>query len=201
MVRTIGASGTVGITGLLGAIGAIGAIGLSGCGSKAPATGGGPTDADFAVCSGTPAVPYAPGMSVLSASGAYAVAIESAVTTTSSGMVSSPAIGFTTFTVSVTAVGDGGLDAGAVVDAGGVLPDGLTMTTPAVPTDVPYNPYMPVHMHGGSTVPAAAALGDGTFSVSDFDFIMGGYWQLYMNVVPSAGVSDRVTFLLCIPDD
>jgi hypothetical protein len=175
--------------------------GLSfGCGpSTATVTAPLTTDADFSVCAGTKAVHYVPGMNVLSASGAYRVAIQTAATDQGSGApVPTAAIGYDTFTVAVTFVADGG----AGSDAGTPLPDGLTMTTPPIsPSALPADPYMPVHKHGASTVPTITAQGGGEFSVAAIDFFMGGYWQLYLDLTPPAGGADQVTFDICIPDD
>lgn len=173
---------------------------LIGCGSKDTSGVGGSlsfTDADFSVCSGTPAVRFKPGVSVVSTSGAYRVAIESAVTDPggAAAEVATAAIGYDTFTMAVTSIADGG------VDAGTPAPDGLTMTTPAVPGSVPADPYMPMHGHGASTVPAITAEGGGLFSVAAIDFFMGGYWQLYLDLTPAGGAVDPVTFDVCIPDD
>ena len=172
----------------------------AGCGSKETSGTSGPlsfTDADFSVCSGTPALRVTPGLSVLSASGAYRVAIETAVTNQGSGaaQVSTAAIGYATFTMTVTSTADGGADAGAPA------PDGLTMSPPAVPASVPADPYMPLHGHGASTVPAITAQGAGLFNVAAVDFFMAGYWQLYLDLIPPAGAADPVTFNICIPDD
>ena len=155
------------------------------------------TDADFSVCSGTPAVRVTPGLSVVSTSGAYRVAIESAVTDQGAGAapVTAAAIGYDTFTMAVTSVVDGGVDAGAPA------PDGLMLTTPAISGSVPADPYMPQHGHGASTVPAITAQGGGLFSVAAIDFFMGGYWQLYLDLTPSSGAADPVTFDICIPSD
>ena len=144
----------------------LGAAGASaGCGSKtATVIGQISTDADFSVCSGTPAVRYAPGISVLSASGAYRVAIETASTDQASGApVPTAAIGYDTFTLAVTSVADGG----AGSDAGTPAPDGLTMATPPIGgSGEPADPYMPQHGHGASTVPTVTAQGGGAFSVA-----------------------------------
>jgi hypothetical protein len=183
-------------------LGAAAVAGLAGCGSTAPAAGVGSTDADFSACVGSPAVKYTPGMSVLSASGAYAASIESAVSEVSGGLeVPVPAIGIVAFTVAVTSAGDGGLDAGASFDAGASVPAALSMSAPGIPGAVPGNPWMPVHGHGGSTAVEIAPLGQGVFSVTNVNFIMGGYWQLYLDLVPTSGAADLVTFQICIPDD
>jgi hypothetical protein len=173
---------------------------VAGCGSKtATVTGPISTDADFSVCSGTPAVHYAPGISVVSESGAYRAAIAMASTDQVSGPpVPTAAIGYDTFTVTVTAVTDGG--AGA--DAGAPSPEGLTMTTPSIGgTGKPADPFMPVHGHGAATVPTITAQGGGAFSVAAIDFFMAGYWELYLNLTPPGGAADPLTFKLCIPDD
>jgi hypothetical protein len=180
----------------------LGAAGASaGCGSKTATVTGqiSSTDADFSVCSGTPAVRYAPGISVLSASGVYRAAIETASTDQGSGApVPTAAIGYDTFTVAVTSVADGG----AGSDAGTPPPDGLTMATPPIGgSGEPADPYMPQHGHGASTVPTVTAQGGGAFSVAAIDFFMGGYWELYLQLAPPGGSVDPLTFKICIPDD
>jgi hypothetical protein len=151
-------------------------------------------DASFAVCSGTPAVPFTPGLSAVSASGTYRVTIQDATATDATGGTTPGAgIGHDTFTVAVTPAADGGAAAST---------DGVTMGVPAVPGDVPADPYMPVHKHGGATIPAVAAQGGGVFAVSGIDFFMSGYWELYLTLqAPGAATADRVTFSICIPAD
>jgi hypothetical protein len=171
-----------------------------GCGSKtATVTVPLGMDADFSVCSGTPAVHYAPGISVLSESGIYRAAIEAASTDQASGApVPTAAIGYDTFTVTVTAVTDGG----AGSDAGAPPPEGLTMTTPSLGGNgKPADPFMPQHGHGAATVPTIAAQGGGSFSVAAIDFFMAGYWELYLNLTPPGGAPDPLTFKICIPVD
>lgn len=168
------------------------AAGCGSAGSAKPDGGSAGHDADFSVCSGTPAIPYAPGMSVLSASGAYRATISSASTADSSG-ASTPtaAIGLATLTVGIATAADGGAAAGDV-----------TMTVPPSPAQVPADPYMPVHKHGASTSPVVAAQGGGAFGVSNVDFFMGGFWELYLDLqAPGASSTDRVTFQICIPTD
>jgi hypothetical protein len=178
---------------------AVCALAALGCGSKtttvtAPLS----MDADFSVCSGTPGVHYAPGIGVLSASGAYRATIEAASLDQDAGApVSTVAIGYDTFTVTVASVTDGGVGA----DAGSPPPDGLTMTTPAIPASVPADPFMPQHGHGAATVPTITPQGGGQFSVAKIDFFMGGYWQLYLDLTPPGGAADRLTFEICIPTD
>jgi hypothetical protein len=167
--------------------------GSMGC-SKSPAGSSTPTDADFSVCSGTPAVRFTPGMSVTSASGAYNVSIESALTVLDDGStIPIAAIGNDTFSVSVTMVAAGGADAGATAASGGDAPAGLNMTSTSLP-------WMPVHMHGASDLPTVTAQSGG-FSVAGIDFFMGGYWQLPLNLVPAGGAADTALFSICIPDD
>jgi hypothetical protein len=180
----------------------LGAAGASaGCGSKtATVTGQISTDADFSVCSGTPAVRYAPGISVLSDSGAYRAAIVTASTDQGSAApVPTAAIGYDTFTLAVTSVTDGG----AGSDAGAPAPDGLTMTMPAIggTSGKPADPFMPQHGHGAATVPTVTAQGGGAFSVAAIDFFMAGYWELYLDLTPPGAAADPLTFKICIPDD
>lgn len=170
---------------------------LAGCGSggsaKPDATAGG-HDADFAVCAGTPAVPYTPGLSVVSASGSYRATLQSASTVDNAGASTATAgIGHATFGVAVTASSDGGPGASA---------DGVAMTIPPSPAEVPADPYMPVHKHGASTIPTITGQSGGLFTVADVDFFMGGYWELYLDLAPpGASATDRVTFQICIPTD
>lgn len=171
----------------------------AGCGSKAAMPGSATpfTDADFAVCEGTPAVHYAPGVSAVSASGAYRASLQTASTNQEGATpVPTAAIGLDTFTIAVTlAPGDGGADAGVPV------PDDLVVTAPPKTQTIPADPYMPIHGHGGSTVPAITAMGGGVYSVGNLDFFMGGYWDLYLNLTPAGGTADLVTFPICIPTD
>jgi hypothetical protein len=181
------------------------ALGLSlaaaaaGCGSKAPASPPPPpiTDADFAVCDGTPAVRYAPGISALSASGAYRATLVAAATDQGGATpVPTAAVGRGSFTVAITlAPGDAGADAGAPA------PDDLAVAPPPRTPTIPADPYMPVHLHGGSTVPVISPMGGGVYGVGNLDFFMGGYWDLYLDLTPPGGTADMVTFQLCIPDD
>ncbi|HVT08733.1 MAG TPA: hypothetical protein VHO67_14850 [Polyangia bacterium] len=169
----------------------------AGCGGGANSAGTGGTsgrDASFAVCSGTPAVPFTPGLSALSASGAYRVTIQDATATDATGATTPGAgIGHDTFTVAVGPAADGGVAAPI---------DGMTMGVPSIPGEVPADPYMPVHKHGGATIPAVAAQGGGVFAVSGIDFFMSGYWELYLALqARGAATADRVTFSICIPAD
>jgi hypothetical protein len=170
------------------------------CGSKAATSTATllPTDADFVACEGTPAVRFAPGVSVVSASGAYRATLETASTDQGGNTpVSTAAIGFDTFTISVNVVGDGGVAS----DAGLAAPDDLAMAAPPKTQAIPADPYMPLHGHGGSTIPAITAQGSGLYSVGDLDFFMGGYWELFLDLTPPGGTADLVTFPICIPDD
>ena len=170
------------------------------CGSKAATRSATllSTDADFVVCEGTPAVRFAPGVSVVSASGAYRATLETASTDQGGNTpVPTAAIGFDTFTISVNVVADGGVAS----DAGLAAPDDLTMAAPPKTQAIPADPYMPLHGHGGSTIPAITAQGSGLYSVGDLDFFMGGYWELFLDLTPPGGTADLVTFPICIPDD
>jgi hypothetical protein len=173
-------------------------VGAAGCQSTAATNAPPPiTDADFAVCEGTPAVHYAPGVSVVSASGAYRASLRTASTDQGGATpVLTAAIGLDTFTVAVTMVAG---DAGA--DAGVPAPGDLVMAAPPKTQTIPADPYMPIHGHGGSTLPTITAMGGGLYSVANLDFFMGGYWDLYLNLTPAGGTPDLVTFPICIPDE
>ncbi len=176
------------------------ALGLAaGCGAKSSSvTSPLDVDADFSVCASSPdAVHYAPGISVLSASGAYQATITSASTDQGGGSpYPTAAVGYDTFSVAVTMAAAGG-----AADAGVPAPDGLVMAPPPTSPTYPADPYMPLHGHGASTVPTITAQGGGVYSVSQIDFFMGGYWELYLDLTPPGGAADPLTFKLCIPDD
>lgn len=171
---------------------------LLGCSPGTSKGSGGLTsqDADFSVCSGTPAVRFSPGVTVASTSGAYVLTMQSAVTTQAVGPdLPTAAIGYDDFVMTVTSASSG-------ADGGAPAPDGLVMTTPPISGAYPADPYMPMHMHGASTIPAITAQGNGQYSVANLDFFMGGYWQLYLDLTPpGAAAADPVTFNVCIPDD
>ena len=157
---------------------AAGAIAFAGCGSDAPQSDGGMhMDADFATCVDTPAVPYTPGMMVTSTSGAYVVALVSAVTD-GTPPIPSPEIGLDTFVVAVT-------------DAASGLPADVTLTA--------QRPTMPRHGHGAPIDPVVTPGDPGTFTISMLKFIMGGYWELKLDLQPTTGAADRATFAICVP--
>ena len=152
---------------------------LAGCSSDAQLTldAGGPTDADFAVCEGTPAVTYMPGMLVMSTSGAYVGTLVSAET---AGMppVAVPEVGLGTWVVSVT-------------DAAGGTPAAVTMTAE--------RPWMPLHGHGATTYPLVTPGEPGVFTVSGMSFFMAGYWEVKLDLQPTSGAADKLTFAICVP--
>jgi hypothetical protein len=152
---------------------------VAGCGSDAHQhTDAGVTgDADFSVCEGTPAVIYAPGISVTSTGGGYVATLLSATTATTPP-VNTPEIGWGTWVVSIT-------------DAGGNPAAGLTMTAE--------RPEMPRHGHGATTYPVVTPGDPGTFTVSEINFFMAGYWTLQLNLMPASGAADDVVFAICIP--
>jgi hypothetical protein len=146
----------------------------------------------------TPAVRFVPGVSVLSASGAYRASLQTASTDQGGAKpVATAAVGLDTFTVAITlAPGDGGAS-----DAGAPAPDDLGVAAPPKTQTIPADPYMPIHGHGGSTVPAITPLGGGVYTVGNLDFFMAGYWDLYLDLTPAGGTPDLVTFPICIPSD
>jgi len=149
---------------------------LAGCGSD-----GQQVDAivpDFSVCLDTPAIPYEPGIFVTSRLGGYRVTLVSAVKD-GPPMVDSPQIGKNnTWVVSVT-------------DATGGIPAEVTLTAE--------RPWMPRHNHGAFDYPVVTPGETGMFTISKIDFIMAGYWQLKLNLVPASGDPDDATFLICVP--
>ena len=155
---------------------------LSGCSSdadfKPDAAGPGPTDADFAVCQGTPAVTYVPGMHVTSTSGAYVGTLVSAETA-GTPPVPAPEVGLGTWVVSVT-------DAAAEG-----TPSNVTMTAE--------RPWMPLHGHGATTYPLVTPGAPGVFTVSGMSFFMAGYWEVKLDLQPTSGAADKLTFAICVP--
>jgi hypothetical protein len=157
---------------------AAGASALAGCGSSAQLTDGGmQMDADFTVCEGTPAVMYTPGMTVTSTSGAYVATLVSAVTD-GTPPINTPEVGTDTFVVSFT-------------DAASGMPASVAMTA--------QRPTMPLHGHGAPNTPVVTAGDPGTFTISKIGFIMAGYWELKLDLQPTAGAADHVTFAICVP--
>jgi len=156
---------------------AAGASAFAGCGSDAQQTDAGmQMDADFTVCQDTPAVMYTPGMTVTSTSGAYVAALVSAVTE-GNPPVNGPEVGTDTFVVSVT-------------DAASGMPAPVMMTA--------QRPTMPLHGHGATNFPVVTPGDPGTFTISEIGFFMAGYWELKLDLQPSAGAADRVTFAICV---
>jgi hypothetical protein len=158
------------------------ALALVGCGGGNANPDAAPHDANFTVCAGYDAGPYASGAMMVSASGAYTVTLVS-VEAATNPPVTTLAVGLNTFTVTVR-------------DAGGGAPAGLAMTSE--------KPFMPKHNHGASTFPAVADQGDGTFVVSAINFFMPGYWELTLNLLPpgvgdGGAPADKVVLPLCVP--
>jgi hypothetical protein len=153
------------------------------CGGGGATSDGGASDATFAVCAGYDASAYMDGYVATSKAGAYTVTLVSVVAMPQEGgaEVSTPAVGYNTFTVSVR-------------DAGGAAPVGLTMTAE--------KPFMPKHNHGAATFPVVTDRGDGTFEVSAINFFMPGYWEQTLNLSPAAGAggtADEVVLSICVP--
>lgn len=162
----------------LASIVAAGAIAVAGCGSDAQQTDAGmQMDADFTVCQDTPAVMYTPGMTVTSTAGTYVAALVSAVTE-GNPPVDGPEVGTDTFVVSVT-------------DAASGMPASVTLTA--------QRPTMPLHGHGAPNFPVVTPGDPGTFTISEIGFFMAGYWELKLDLQPSAGAADHVTFAICVP--
>jgi hypothetical protein len=124
----------------------------------------------------TRAIPYSPGMTRDSASGAFTVTLASVVTTPPEGpAVDHPAIGPATWTLDVT-------------DANGAsVPDGTTLR--AVPA-------MPDHTHPPPTL-TATPTGQGGYTL-DLNLFMGGFWTVTFTIEPASGSSDTAVFPLCV---
>ncbi len=84
----------------------------------------------------------------------------------------------------------------ALRDSSGQPVTGATLTAPAMVSGH-LNPYMPDHQHGPPVPPQVTANSDGTFTVSNLDFFMGGLWQVTLDA-QSGSVSDSTTFSFCI---
>ena len=135
-------------------------------------------DADFAVCEGTPAVTYTQGIMVTSTSGAYAATLVSAVTE-GTPPIPMPEVGLGTWVVSLTDVASG-------------MPAADVALTAQRPT-------MPLHGHGASNFPEVTPGDPGTFTIAKLNFFMAGYWELKLDLQPTTGAADRVTFAICVP--
>jgi hypothetical protein len=154
----------------------VGAAMLAGCGSDSQQVDAGAPD--FSVCLDSPAVMYAPGIFVTSRLGGYIATLVSAVRE-GPPIVDSPQIGKNnTWVVAVT-------------DA--------TAGTPADVTLTAERPWMPKHNHGATDYPVVTPGDPGTYTISKIDFIMAGYWQLKLNLVPASGDPDDATFSICVP--
>jgi hypothetical protein len=173
---------------LAAAVACVGLLGVAGCSSKSE----GATDADipagdFDTCAGADAGPYSPGMTTTSKSGSW-IATLASVTTTSSGAppVDAPAVGLSTFTLSIAS-------------AAGGSPSGLSVTAE--------KPYMPFHRHSAATVPVVMDRGDGTFVISKINFFMHGYFEITLDlrVEPTGGddagtpAADAIVLPICVP--
>ena len=161
----------------------VAAITVAGCGDDASRADGGLTsrDADFSNCKDTPAVPYMAGWTVTSTAGTYVGTVVSAVTQPSATTAGAdhPEVGLGDWVVTVTAAADGS-------------PADVTMTAE--------KPWMPRHGHGSDTVPTVAPGAPGMFTVTKIDFFMPGYWQVKLDLQPTAGGdADQLTFNVCIP--
>jgi hypothetical protein len=159
------------VFGILSAF-AVSTAGAAGCGSDH-----GGHDPDFVVCEGTPAVKYTPGIFVTSTSGAYRATLDSAITV-GPPAADSPEVGWGTWVVSVT-------------DAAAGTPADVSVTAE--------RPWMPRHGHGATTYPVVTPGVPGTFTVSEINFFMAGYWELSLNLTPPGGVPDDAAFAICIP--
>jgi hypothetical protein len=123
-------------------------------------------------------------MTAVSRSGDWRAELLSANTDTTAGTVDGAAIGTSNWMVEISPAADAGAADGGAGDL-------------QVKAE---KPYMPIHMHGASVPPDVTAAGDGTYTVSDIDFIMAGYWQVTLDLQSGgAAAADPVVFSICIP--
>ena len=149
-----------------------------GCGSHGQPQDGGMQDADFVQCADSPAVVYMPGLIATSTSGAYLATLVSAKTDLSDGTsINTAASGLDTWVVTIS-------------DAVAGTPADVTMTAE--------RPWMPKHNHGATTYPAVTTGDPGMFTVSAMNLFMLGYWQEVLDLQPTSGAADKVTFAICI---
>jgi hypothetical protein len=118
----------------------------------------------------TRAIPYAPGLSRPSDSGAFTAVLVDSVP-------GPPIKGSNDWTV-------------RILDGGGNPVDGLTVTA---------LPKMPDHVHPTSVVPVVTAKGGGVYDLAPVYLFMPGYWVVTLTLQPASGPSDTVTFPVCIP--
>ena len=138
-------------------------------------------DGAFVACANTPAVAYQPGITAVSRSGTWQAELLSASTDTTSGTVDGAAVGLSTWTVDLSPAADAG------TADGGADPQ---VTAP--------KPYMPIHVHFAPTMPTVVANGGGTYTVSEIDFFMSGYFQVTLNVNSGGTTADPIVFNICI---
>jgi hypothetical protein len=134
------------------------------------------------------------GLVEASKSGAFTATLVS-ITSEDTPPIDGPVVGYATLSV-------------AIVEAGGAVPAGLTVTAE--------KPYMPVHRHSASTFPAVADTGGGTFAVSMVHFFMPGDFEVTLDLQPASGSTDggaldadadagapvprpKVVFAICVP--
>ncbi len=78
-----------------------------------------------------------------------------------------------------------------MTDAAGGAPAAVTMTAE--------RPWMPLHGHGATTFPLVTPGAPGVFTVSGMSFFMAGYWEVKLDLQPTSGAADKLTFAICVP--
>jgi hypothetical protein len=143
--------------------------GVVGCGS--PSSASPDTSSELSSCSSeTRAIPYTPGLSRPSTSGALtAVLVKSDP--------GPPIKGTNTWTLKI-------------VDANGAPQDGLSITTVA---------NMPDHNHPPGVVPVVTDEGGGVYEATPVYLFMAGYWEVTFSWTPQNGAKESVMFPICIP--
>jgi hypothetical protein len=118
----------------------------------------------------TRAIPYAPGLSRTSDSGAFTAVLVDSVP-------GPPIKGTNDWTI-------------RILDASGNPVAGLALT--AVPK-------MPDHTHPTSVFPVVTDKGGGLYDLAPVYLFMPGYWTVTLTLPLASGSSDTVVFPICIP--
>jgi hypothetical protein len=161
-------------------------------------SGAAPVDADFVTCTAEPrATPYAPGMQVTSANGAFILKLLSNTFTDSSGTKDEAFV-----------KGN---------DAWSVEIDQATTMAPMNGLSISVSPYMPDHRHGTTPVGVMPMGSGGLYTMSPVNLYMAGYWEVTFSIVatpptdatdpdasadaaPAAPISDSAMLKICVPD-
>jgi len=80
------------------------------------------------------------------------------------------------------------------------ITDANQVPIPDDPKLVTFKTLMPDHGHSSPTQPRITAKGNGTFEISQINFMMAGVWEISIYAqVPSSPVQDFAKFTFCLP--